>query len=57
MKKTKHAKHRELTQQIGRLGPEAAIAMSHRRAHAMADRRTRRNRTRSAQNRTAIDNT
>jgi hypothetical protein len=40
---------------IGRIGPQAAIVLRSRKAGPMADRRTRRNRTRSDQNRRAID--
>ena len=39
---------------IGRIGPEAAIVLRSRKAGPMADRRTRRNRTRAAQQRRAI---
>ncbi len=39
---------------IGRIGPEAAIVLRSRKAGPMADRRTRRNRTRADQNRRAV---
>ena len=39
---------------IGRIGPEAAIVLRSRKAGLMADRRTRRNRSRSDQKRRAI---
>ncbi len=44
----------ELAALIGRIGPQAAIILRSRKAGPMADRRTRRNRTRSAQKRRAI---
>jgi hypothetical protein len=39
---------------IGRIGPQAAIVLRSRKAGPMADRRTRRNRSRSDQKRRAI---
>lgn len=39
---------------IGRIGPEAAIVLRSRKAGPMADRRTRRNRTRADQQRRAV---
>ncbi len=40
---------------IGRIGPEAAIVLRSRKAGPMADRRTRRNRTRAEQQRRAVN--
>jgi hypothetical protein len=39
---------------IGRIGPQAAIVLRSRKAGPMADRRTRRNRTRADQKRRAV---
>jgi hypothetical protein len=49
MKKTKQA-----PPVIGRLGAEATLALHGRKAGVMADRRTRRNRSRSDRRRRAI---
>jgi hypothetical protein len=47
--------NRDLTAIIGRRGAAATLALHTRKAGAMLDRRTRRNRTRAAQARRAIN--